>query len=178
MIQNSLVPGYGERKSTSISRRRNMNTSAKILITLAVFLLLAPTTLSAQEWSAAQKEVWKNVEAYWALDAAGNLDGFMSYFHDNYIGWETNQPMPGTKATARKFIENSYKSEKTILYHITPATINVFGNVAIANYYYTRILKDAEGKEKHRFGRWADVLMKQGDKWVLIGDHGGQTSKD
>lgn len=155
-----------------------MNTSAKILITLAVFLLLAPTTLSAQEWSAAQKEVWKNVEAYWALDAAGNLDGFMSYFHDNYIGWETNQPMPGTKATARKFIENSYKSEKTILYHITPATINVFGNVAIANYYYTRILKDAEGKEKHRFGRWADVLMKQGDKWVLIGDHGGQTSKD
>ena len=142
------------------------------------FALLAATPLQAQEWSAAQKEVWKNVEAYWALDAAGNLDGFMSYFHDSYIGREINQPMPGNKATVRKFIDHDYKTEKTILYNITPVTINVIGNVAIANYYYTRIIKDAEGKEKGRSGRWADILMKQGDKWVLIGDHGGRTSKD
>jgi ketosteroid isomerase-like protein len=150
----------------------------KTLVMFAVIVVLASTNLFAQEWSAAQKEVWKNVEAYWALDAAGNLDGFMSYFHDNYIGWEISQPMPGSKATVRKFIEHDYKTEKTLVYNITPVTINVIGNVAIANYYYTRIVKDAEGKEKSRSGRWADVLMKQGDKWVLIGDHGGRTSKD
>jgi hypothetical protein len=27
-------------------------------------------------------------------------------------------------------------------------------------------------------GRWTDILMKQGDKWVMIGDHGGRTSKE
>lgn len=145
---------------------------------LAVIVLLGTTNLFAQEWNASQKEVWKNVEAYWALDAAGNLDGFMAYFHDSYIGWEMSQPMPGNKATVRKFIDYEYKTEKTVLYNITPVTINVVGNVAIANYYYSRIVKDAEGKEKSRSGRWADVLMKQGDKWVLIGDHGGRTSKD
>ncbi|MBX2991823.1 MAG: nuclear transport factor 2 family protein [Bacteroidetes bacterium] len=155
-----------------------MKTFTRILVTFAAFVLLASTGAHAQEWNAAQKEVWKNVEAYWALDAAGNLDGFMSYFHDNYIGWEISQPMPGNKATARKFIEHDYKTEKTILYNITPVSINVFGNVAIANYYYVRIAKNAEGKENTRSGRWADVLMKQGDKWVLIGDHGGRTSKD
>jgi ketosteroid isomerase-like protein len=145
---------------------------------LASFALLAASPLQAQEWSAAQKEVWKNVESYWALDAAGNLDGFMSYFHESYIGWEINQPMPGNKATVRKFIEHDYKTEKTVVYSITPVTINVLGNVAIVNYYYSRIIKDAEGKEAGRSGRWADILMKQGDKWVLIGDHGGRTSKN
>ncbi|MBI5471479.1 MAG: nuclear transport factor 2 family protein [Ignavibacteriae bacterium] len=154
-----------------------MKQFTRTLVMLAVISLTASTNLFAQEWNAIQKEVWKNVEAYWALDAAGNLDAFMSYFHESYIGWETSQPMPGNKATVKKFIEHDYKTEKTVLYNITPASINVLGNVAIANYYYSRIVKDAEGKEKSRSGRWTDVLMKQGDKWVLIGDQGGQTSK-
>ncbi len=147
-------------------------------IALGILLVAAcMTNAHAQEWSAAQKEVWKNVEAYWALDAAGNLDGFMSYFHDNYIGWEINQPMPGNKAKVRKFVGHEYTTEKAVLSDITPVSINIFGNVAIVNYYYVRIAKDNDGKEKSRSGRWADVLMKQGDKWVLIADHGGQTSK-
>jgi hypothetical protein len=143
-----------------------------------IFTLLATAPLHAQEWSAAQKEVWKNVEAYWALDAAGNLDGFMSYFHDNYMGWDINEPLPMDKASVRKFVDYEYKTTKTLVYNIKPVAINVFANVAIVDYYYTRIMKDAEGKEKGRSGRWADIVMKQGDKWVLIGDHGGRTSKD
>jgi ketosteroid isomerase-like protein len=140
--------------------------------------LLATTSLHAQEWSAAQKEVWRNVEAYWALDAAGNLEGFMSYFHDNYMGWDINEPIPMDKASVKKFVEYEYKTSKTLLYTIKPVAINVVGDVAIVDYYYTRIMKDAEGKDKSRSGRWADVVKKQGDKWVLIGDHGGRTSKD
>jgi ketosteroid isomerase-like protein len=155
-----------------------MKRFTRIIVMLAVFALPALTNVFAQEWNAAQKEVWKNVETYWALDAAGNLDGFMSYFHENYIGWQMSEPVPGNKATTRKFVEHDYKTEKTVIYNISPVSINVVGNVAIANYYYTRIAKDAEGKEKSRSGRWADVLMKQGDKWVLVGDHGGQTSKE
>jgi len=53
-----------------------------------------------------------------------------------------------------------------------------FRDVALADYYYTRIYKDVEGKEKTEEGRWLDVLKKQGDKWVLIGDHGGRKSDD
>jgi len=148
------------------------------VLAVVCLALLATTSLNAQEWSAAQKEVWKNVEAYWALDAAGNLEGFMSYFHDNYMGWDINEPIPMDKASVKKFVEYEYKTSKTLLYTIKPVAINVVGDVAIVDYYYTKIMKDAEGKDKSRSGRWADVVKKQGDKWVLIGDHGGRTSKD
>jgi len=152
----------------------------RISLVLAMLwcLLAGLMPLHAQEWSATQKEVWKNVEAYWALEAAGNVEGFMSYFHENYIGWDINEPVPAGKATVRKFVEYETKMVKTVLYDIKPVAINVFGNVAIVDYYYTRIGKDTEGKERSRSGRWADIVMKQGDKWVLIGDHGGRTSKD
>ena len=148
------------------------------MLAILLIALFAAPSLYAQEWSTAQKEVWKNVEAYWALDAAGNLDGFMSYFHDNYMGWDMNEPLPMDKVSVRKFVDYEYKTSKTLVYNIKPVAINVVGNVAIVDYYYSRIMKDAEGKDKSREGRWCDIVMKQGDKWVLIGDHGGRTSKD
>ena len=140
--------------------------------------LIATQPTQAQEWSPAQQDVWKNVEAYWARDSAGDLDGFLSYFHENYIGWDLTEPASTNKARLRKFLEYGYKTEKTVLYDIQPVAINVIGNVAVVHYYYTAITKAADGKESDRAGRWADVLMKQGDKWVIIGDHGGRTSED
>ena len=39
-----------------------------------------------------QKDVWKSVEDYWALDAKGDLEGFMSYFDASYVGWSYDSP--------------------------------------------------------------------------------------
>jgi ketosteroid isomerase-like protein len=151
-----------------------------ISVVIAVLWLMLPvsTPLYAQEWSAAQKDVWKNVETYNALAAKGDLEGFLGYFHPDYRGWNYRSQLPGDKATAKKFIEYWFKTSQTLLYDIKPAAIQIFGNVAIVHYFYTSIEKEAEGKANSSSGRWTDILMKQGDKWVMIGDHGGQTSKD
>jgi ketosteroid isomerase-like protein len=142
--------------------------------------LVAGTAIqaNAQEWSAAQKEVWKNIEAYWKLGAEENLDGFLSYFHDDYVGWSNRAPLPGTKAEIRKWIEHDFKRGDTVIYELKPVTVKIHGNVAFAHYYYSQIIKDTDGKEKTEAGRWTDILIKQGDKWVLIGDHGGRDMSD
>jgi ketosteroid isomerase-like protein len=150
----------------------------KLCLAIAVILLLPSACVFSQEWSAAQKEVWKNVEAYTALWEAGNFEGYMAYFHNDYIGWSYSDAMPDNKAKTRKFLEHALKTQKPIMYDMKPVAIGVFGNFAFADYYYVYIYKDAEGKEKSSSGRWTDILMKQGDKWLIIGDHGGRTSKE
>ena len=144
----------------------------------AGLMMFASMPLFAQEWSASQKEVWKNVEAYWAADAAGNTEAFLSYFHTDYMGWDTNRAVPGGKDAARKFITYYHKASKTLVYDLQPVAIKIHGNVAFAHYHYVQVTKDAAGKEKENSGRWTDIMTKQGDKWVLIGDHGGRTSKE
>ena len=149
-------------------------------VVLSAFCLtmLAVTNLFAQEWSAPQKEVWKNVEAYCALAAAGDTEGFMAYFDPDYVGWNINRAMPLNKETVSKYIANNHKTKKVLVYNIQPVAIKIHGEIAFVHYYWNEVIKDAEGKQKNISGRWTDILRKQADKWVLIGDAGGRTSKD
>ncbi len=150
------------------------------LVVLAAMSIawFVPNHLYAQEWSAAQKDVWKNVETYNDLYAAGDLEKFMAYFHDDYLGWYNRDSLPVTKAELRKWLEHEFKSNKVLVQSVKPVGIKIHGDIAFVDYYYVQTIKDAEGKEKIERGRWTDILMKQGDKWVLIGDHGGPESTE
>jgi ketosteroid isomerase-like protein len=149
---------------------KRMQTGAMLL-----FMLLT-ANLHAQNWSPAQKEVWSNVEAYWDLQSKGNLDGFLSYFSDNYLGWDNDSPVPQNKAAVAKYSANGLKNRKTLFYDITPVSIQIHDDVAIVNYYFNIQSENMEGKKNWDHGRWTDILQRQGQssgKWVLIGDHGG-----
>jgi len=34
-----------------------------------------------------------------------------------------------------------------------------------------------KAKKEWEKGRWTDILMKKDGKWMMVGDHGGKTSK-
>jgi len=150
-----------------------------LLLCGMVLLLLANVSfLNAQTWSKDQQMVWNNVQAYWKFYGDGNLDGFLSYMHDGYLGWNVGTPLPSTKADASKWMKHYWEKRKVTIYDINPVGIAIFGDVAVVHYYYTMMVADEEGKEKNVSGNWTDVLMKQGDKWMLIGDHGGNEDDD
>ena len=132
--------------------------------------------VNAQEWSAAQKEVWKVENDCWAAFAKGDLSGFLEFFHPDYMGWDDNSPLPNTKTDTQKWLQIFVIGNKVILYDIKPVGIRVFGDFAIVDYYYS-LVNEMDGKKKTEDGRWTDILMKQGNKWLLIGDNGGANTK-
>jgi len=136
------------------------------------------TTAGAGDWSAEQKDVWGNVTAYWAAYAAGDVDGFMSYVHEDYSGWGYEQPLPAGKESSRKWMSYSMTLQKVRVYEVTPVGIMIHGDVAVVHYYYAYAYEDAEGEQHNEQGRWTDILVKQGSKWVLFADHGGSIEGD
>jgi ketosteroid isomerase-like protein len=149
-----------------------MKTLTKNILIVLCITLLSSAQLFGQEWSDEQKEVWKNVEAYYALWEQGDLEGFLSYVHEDYLGWPPQYPFPRDKTSVRKWTTYSWPKMKVLVYEIKPAAIGIYGNVAIVHYYYDTLVKDSTEKENREKGRWTDILMKQGDKWVMIGDCG------
>ena len=150
----------------------------KIMNIAVVTLLLIVVTMGntiAQQWSSEQKEVWAGVNKYWS---ANNTQELMQYFDESYMGWDNSSRVPQNKANTAKSFENSFKNSTPVLYTLSPLTIWVKGDFAYVHYYYTQINKSNKtGKDKTSSGIWTDILMKKGGKWVLIGDHGGRTSK-
>ena len=148
----------------------------KLLFSSLIFLLLGHLSFG-QSWSDEQKDVWKGVETYWEVSSKGNADAFLEYFDESYIGWSYNSKVPQNKSNTGKWIKHDMKNNSNVLYTLTPANIWVKGEFAFVHYFYAQIEKDKDGKEKPTSGQWTDILMKKGNKWVLIGDHGGRTSK-
>ena len=144
-----------------------------VKLTVAAFLLLISASLYAQSWDAKQKEVWMHVENYWDLQSKGNIEGYMAYFSNDYMGWDYDSPVPQGKSIVQKYMANGLKNRKTIFYNITPVSIQVLDDVAIVNYYYSVQSENMEGKKDWSKGRWTDILQRQGTKWVLVADHGG-----
>jgi len=148
-----------------------------LLLTVLVITGFGFSSLKAQEWSAAQKEVWKNVNDYWALMAKGDINGFFEYFHTDYIGWDNGDALPSTKEESRKMFTFFYTGVKVPVYQIKPVAIKVYGDFAFADYTYFMFMEMPDGKKKSEKGTWTDILTKQGNKWVMIGDHGGATEE-
>lgn len=148
-------------------------------IVTAVFLvsgIFLTGRAKAQEWSPSQKEVWKVETDLWAVFAKGDQAGFLEYFHPDYMGWDDNSALPNSKADTQKWFAVMMQGNKVLLYDIKPVGIRVFGDFAIVDYYYS-LVNEKEGKKKAEEGRWTDILMKQGNKWQLIGDNGGENQK-
>jgi len=148
------------------------------VVAVSSCVLTNTTLLYAGDWSSEQQEVWKTVEAYTDLAAKGDVEGFLKYFHKDYAGWSYDAPIPYGISSVKKWAGYFLPKREMLVYEITPVTIKVYGDFAFAHYLYSHAYKDIEGKMKFADGRWTDILMKTGGKWLMIGDHGGETSDD
>lgn len=149
----------------------------RILIIVSLFIVGVINNSSAQSWSSEQKAVWTGVEEYWAASASSNPMSFLNYFDDSYSGWGYEYETPGTKSDAVKSLSYWLNKGKVQYYLITPAKIWVNGDFAYVHYYYTQVTEGPDGKPNTERGRWTDILMKKGGKWLLVGDHGGEIKK-
>lgn len=121
-------------------------------------------------WTAVEKEIWKQVEKYTKLIINGKTEKFLEYFHKDYLGWNYFENHPINKVDIKKELSN-LPSTKIISYKLEPVSIQVKNNIAIVHYNYSAEYINSEGTEKSKLCRYTDILLKDENRWVLIGDH-------
>ena len=150
----------------------------RIVLSAAVLFGLVLQPAHSQQWSQVQQEVWENVEAYWRLNANEDLEGFLSYLHEDFSGWTHSQDLPRDKEDMAMYLPLGFETTETLIYDVDPVGIKVYGEIAIVHYYYSKTYVDSSGTLKKDTGQWTDILLKQGDRWVMIADHGGSDGGD
>ena len=142
-------------------------------ITFVLIAFLGMSTLTAQEWTKEQKEVWNEVEQMWENWKAGDLDAAFANVHEKYLGWNDEMPLPVTKAEWVEPMKEYISKVTNRDYYASPARILVIGNAAVVHYYYQMswIYDDGDQKKPQSYkGKWSEFFIKEGGKWMLIGD--------
>jgi hypothetical protein len=144
-----------------------------ISFVVAIGLIMAFTvTTQAQDWSSAQKEVWKVVKTGWENWKTGDTEASLKLIHDKYQGWNTEHPLPSSKAKVGEYYEMMKEYFQVMYYDISPARITVTDNAAVVHYYFTFYAVYGEEKktEKEITGKNTEFYVKEKGKWLMLGD--------
>jgi ketosteroid isomerase-like protein len=153
----------------------NLQKMLKIMLVLFVGMVILSNTALAQKWSSKQQEVWNAVENWWELYQKNDVEGIKALFHKDYVGWSWGFNSPEGQKEAHRWANHMIPKNKIAYTNLNPLDILVIGDVAVLHYYYVTN-QTVDGKDKLEQGRWTDVWKKEGGKWLLIADSGGQLS--
>jgi len=126
----------------------------------------------AQEWSAEQREVWSFLLTCNEHYVARDLDKILDCFHDDFSGWRYGDRVPRNKESIAKFLPINLEGE-SLATDLRPISIRVFGNFAIAHYYLTEATRMPDGEVVRDKAIWTDIMLKEGNRWRWVADHGG-----
>ena len=140
-------------------------------------LAASATNASAQTWSAEQQEVWKVEDQQWKMSAAKDLTWIDKMVHPNISFWDVAYPAPQNKASLTRWAKYGAAAGTVLEQEIFPISMTITGNVAVVQYRY-RVASLNEKKEREiATGRWTDILIKEGGRWLFIAWAGGDDPK-
>lgn len=148
----------------------------------AVLLAFACTCLIAvpgrtQELTTEQREVWAVVEAMWERYAAGDVQGMLDRMHDEFTGWEYGEVAPRPKSDLREVLLAGFAAATVIDYDLEPVVIRVIGDAAVVHYRFAHTFEALDGERHTGRGRYTDLLIRSGGRWIFVADHGGPTGE-
>ncbi len=117
--------------------------------------------------SEAEQKIWEMEKNYWEFWIKGDIDGYMTIVHDDFIGWPASAKEPIEKEEGRDFVEKLLTQTKPINFDIKPLGISIIDNVAVVHYFL--FWKDAEGNKVGKPYRITHTWIKQGGEWKVIG---------
>jgi ketosteroid isomerase-like protein len=145
---------------------------------LCLALVLNATVAVAQTWTPEQQEIWRLEDQQWKLGAAKDLSWIDTMVHPNISYWDVDMPAPQNKASLSRWAKYNNTNTTTLEQELYPISVTITGNVAVAQYRY-RVASENFKKEREIVtGRYTDVFIKDGGKWLFIAWAGGADPKD
>jgi|SRR6185503_954447 len=143
-------------------------------------LLLAclPKLAAAQSWTAEQQEIWTLEQQQWQMSKDKDLTWIDKMVHPNLSFWDVEEPGPQNKASLTRWSRYLNTATTVLEQELYPIAVTITGNVAIVQYRYTLVREDYKKEREHATGRYTDVLLKEGNRWLFIAWSGGDDPKD
>ena len=143
-------------------QKRACRTVVFISLILCGIIVFGGGQVSADEWTSAQKEVWKAIENIWEGLKQGKMD--FTTFVEGSLEWNSDQMEPLGGDKLKRNYEDWFAYDKPVSYELKPLQILIYGNVAIVFYKLKW-----KGKKMRESSRQMETWFKQDNKWKFLG---------
>lgn len=152
--------------------------SVRRLSLLVPFALAALANVgAAQTWNADQQEVLKLEDQQWKMSMEKDASWIDKMVHRNLSYWDTDQVAPQNKASLARWNRYNNTNSTVLEQELFPISVTITGNIAVVQYRYTVARENAKKERETVSGRYTDVLVKDGGKWMFIAWAGGEDPK-
>ena len=111
------------------------------------------------------------------MNAAKDLTWIETMVHPNISFWDVDFPAPQNKASLSRWAKYGSTTDTILEQELFPISVTITDNVAVAQYRY-RVASENDKKEREIVtGRYTDVFIKEGNRWLFITWAGGEDPK-
>jgi hypothetical protein len=146
-------------------QRKNLFTKVATSLLFCVVIVFWGYQVYGEEWTDAQKDVWKNVVSYWEYCKQGDAETISAnYYAEDSFEWWYDKAVPLGKKAVIPLLKEWFLYDKPSSYELEPVNIHIVDNVAIVFYLWKY-----QGNILSNSGRNLDTYIKKDNKWKFIG---------
>jgi len=147
------------------------------LCVLWMSLMFTGSNVSAQTLNADQQEVWRLEEQQWQMAKDKDPSWIDKMVHANVSYWDVDSPGPQTKTSLLRWNRYGNTNTTVLEQELFLNSVTITGNIAVAQYRYSRAQENYKKEREQVSGRYTDVLVKEGGRWLFIAWAGGDDPK-
>jgi hypothetical protein len=142
------------------------------------FPIAAVCWLLSQAWASpattqntSVPEVWAREEAYWRFVQAGNVDEYLTLWHERFVGWPCTAAHPATKASIGNCVRDIRDKKARFTYSLTREEARDFGSMVVVYYRTPMVWEYPDGRVEKRGDvfKFTHTWLKVGSTWQIIG---------
>jgi ketosteroid isomerase-like protein len=117
-----------------------------------------------------EQALWKLERAYWSYVQDNDLKGYLSLWHQDFLGWPSVHAAPVHKDHITDWITaQTSKGLRLEAAEFKPAAIQVTGDVAVTCYRITFKWADRDGNGTTHTLRILHTFVREGKDWQIMG---------
>ena len=151
-----------------------MKSSVKGVVALVVglvFLIALYFPMAASAQSKSVSAVWAREDEYWRCVKAGDVERYVTLWHDKFIGWPCDQEHPMRKSSIGDWVRKIRDNKIKVTVALTREGAEDFGNTVVVHYRFTRVDTYPDGRVEGggRQSKITHTWMRVGSSWQIIG---------
>ena len=150
-------------------KRRVMGVCVLVVVVGTLIGFSWPMRASAESQSVS--EVWGREDDYWRFVKAGDVESYVTLWHEKFIGWPCDQDHPMRKSSIGDWVRKIRDKKIAVTSVLTREGAEDFGAVVVVHYRFTRVDTYPDGRVEGR-GRESKIThtwMKVGSTWQIVG---------